>query len=202
PNPSNDGYLVTSWLEPGLHTFTARVWWGTLDSEGSLMLQSYVDDTVTARVGAAPTVPPNLAGTWERTVHRAGAPAPGSAGNPARMQVLSGVYELTFDRRWIKVRFPGAFLEPESETDLRGVVLNDDWTPARSSFHLDGAVRYAVHQPDRDPANYAYWCVAGGPGADYDWRVTGNTLTLTPRNGADTCGVRAFVYAGRWKRAV
>src|SRR5262249_1753512 len=49
------GYLITTWLPPGRHTFTARA----IASDGRTAF-----DTATARVLPAPKPPTDLAGTW------------------------------------------------------------------------------------------------------------------------------------------
>jgi hypothetical protein len=65
---ADDGnWLVTSFLQPGTHSFSAQV--TTTDGRTST-------DTVRARVIAAPPPPSVLAHTWSRTV--AGPPAPGT----------------------------------------------------------------------------------------------------------------------------
>jgi hypothetical protein len=51
-----------------------------------------------------------------------------------------------------------------------------------------------------EQAETGWWCLEDGPEADYTWSVSGDTLTLKPKTGADSCGVRGFVWAGDWKR--
>ena len=94
------GYLVTSWLTPGLHTFTVRV----IATDGDT-----ASDTVTARVLPAPVPPATLVGSWQRTINRANAPTPGSAGNPTDTITPDGTYTITFSRKWIEDHFPGKF---------------------------------------------------------------------------------------------
>jgi hypothetical protein len=53
------GWLVTTFLKPGMHTFTARV--DTADGQSA-------SDTVSATVGTAPAPPSVLAGRWAREV--------------------------------------------------------------------------------------------------------------------------------------
>ena len=90
---NGDGYLVTTWLSPGVHSFTVRL--HTKDHR-------VIDDTVTARVVAAAGPPAALAGAWQRTINGADAPA-----NPANRVPPSGRYELIFDKRWIADAAPG-----------------------------------------------------------------------------------------------
>jgi hypothetical protein len=53
------GWLVTSFLDPGVHTFTTKA--VTADDRAAV-------ETVTAAVKAAPEPPPELAGRWSRTI--------------------------------------------------------------------------------------------------------------------------------------
>jgi len=59
---SYGNWLVTSWLSPGLHTFTVRAVTKTGQTAA---------DSVKARVIAAPAPPTKLAGTWTRVVTKA-----------------------------------------------------------------------------------------------------------------------------------
>jgi hypothetical protein len=177
------GYLVTSWLAPGKHRFTVRA----TAREGGAVAQ----DTVTARV-LPPTSPPAaLTGTWKRT--------PDLTGHP---DFPAGTYELVFDKRWIQDRFPGHFDPARSHANGPGsgggLVQDNDWDPGPSRFHVQGAV---VFRPfDRNKAEGGSWCENFGPGADYTWSVTGNTLTLAPVGGKDPCGPRGFIWTGDWIR--
>ena len=58
-NGTNLGFLITTWLSPGMHTFTARA---------TGVAGKTVSDVVTASVAAAPEPPAALKGTWTRTV--------------------------------------------------------------------------------------------------------------------------------------
>jgi hypothetical protein len=187
--PDDGGYLVTTWLKPGPHTFTVRAH----AKDGTTM-----EDNVTAKVVAPPIPPGTLSGTWQRTVtDTTGAPAKGSAGNPTKTPTPAGTYKLIFDARWIQTRFPGKYV-PKAPSG-NGFIIDNDWTPAASSFQAFGGVQFKVLQ-DID-AEGGWWCYAGGPAATYTWSVTGKTLTLTPRGGADACGIRGFIWAGQWTRA-
>lgn len=83
------GYVVTSWLTPGLHKFTVRV----LALNGQMG-----SDTVIARVLPAPMPPAALVGSWQRTTNTANAPTPGSPGNPTDTYTPDGTYTITFSR--------------------------------------------------------------------------------------------------------
>jgi hypothetical protein len=184
PNTFADdgGYLVTSWLTPGRHSFTFRV---------HAKDRRVADDTVVARVLPAPEPPAALAGTWKRTID--GTAAPSTRPQP------SGTYKLVFDRRWVQTRLPGAFDEATSQKTGNGLILDSDWTPGASSFHAQGNVIFKSPQRS-DRENGQTWCDAGGPGADYTWSVAGSTLTLTPAGGKDACAVRGFIWTGTWTR--
>lgn len=188
--PDHGGYLVTTWLTPGEHTFTSRV--RAKDGE-------VVDDTVKARVLPAQGPPAALAGTWERTVTDvSGMPKPGSSGNPTDTITPAGTWKLVFDKRWIQSRFPGTFDPKTAGKTGDGLIIDNDWTPGAKTFQALGGVQDKVLQ-DSD-AEGGWWCLVGGPVATYSWSVSGDTLTLTPSGGADACTVRGFIWAGDWTR--
>lgn len=185
------GYLVTSFLSAGKHTFTVRA----LSTDGAR-----VSDAVIARVLPAPVTPPALAGTWERTIaDTSAAPKAGSAGNPTDTLTPPGRYTITFEPRWIHDVFP-CDTSPcrfNSKTGGGGEFVSD-WTPGTKTFQVRGPITFRV---PRDTDRLAgWWCWMDGPPATYTWSVSGDTLTLTPVGGHDTCGVRGFVWAGEWKR--
>ena len=184
------GYLVTTWLKPGVHTFTVNVY-----PSGS----PTITDTVVARVAAPAPVPAALSGTWERTVPDvSGAPKEGSAGNPTDTAVATGTYRLKIDPRWVETIFPGAFNPGSSFKTGRGLVFYNDWTPGAKTFDALGYVRW--HNDKRSSPDAGSWCFAGGPAGHYGWSVSGDTLTLTPAGGTDACGIRGFIWAGTWTR--
>ena len=188
--PDKGGYLVTTWLTPGLHTFTARV----RAKSGEI-----VDDTVKAKVLPAAGPPTALAGTWQRVVTDvSGMPKPGSAGNPTDTITPVGKWTLVFDKRWIQSRFPGKF-DPQTVAKTNdGIILDNDWTPGATTFQALGGVQFKVPQ-DIDAEGGA-WCNAGGPVGTYTWSVSGETLTLAPKGGSDPCSIRGFIWAGDWTR--
>jgi hypothetical protein len=183
-----DGYLVTSWLAPGRHRFTVRA---------TNLGGQTASDSIVARISAAPAPPAALAGTWQRAVDPTTAPKPGSPGNPTETILPAGTYKLTFDRRWIKDSFPGAWALPQSNHTGEGIVGESDWNPGARRFHVQGAVMF---HPFSDSLPEGSWCYMWGPPADYKWSVTGDTLTLVPVGGADPCRIRGFVWAGAWTR--
>jgi hypothetical protein len=188
--PDTGGYLVTTWLNPGTHTFTSRV---RPPGQSHVM----IDDTVTATTVAPPAPPAALAGTWERTVSDvSGAPKAGSSGNPTGTPAPAGTYKLTFDSRWIQAKFPGAY-QPNGKNG-EGMIIDNDWNPGVDSFKAYGGVQWKVLQ--RIDPEGGWWCYAGGPAGTYDWSISGNTLTLTPAGGSDPCGIRNFIWPGQWTR--
>ncbi len=178
------GYLVTSWLTPGRHRFTVQM----RANDGRL-----AEDTVVARVLPAPNPPGALAGTWRRTIDTTDSPKLGSPANPTYTPVPSGTYTISFDKRWIKDHFPGKLDLTTSLKTGAGLSFLNDWAPGPDSFHVQGNV-------NTHPLWALAWCYPGGPGADYHWSVAGNTLTMTPIGGTDACGIRGFIWTGRWQR--
>jgi hypothetical protein len=187
----DDGYLVTTWLKPGRHRFDVRV----TAKNGQV-----ATDSIVARVPAPAPVPVSLAGTWQRTVKStAGAPQPGSAGNPTDTLTPPGTYHLTFDRRWIHDRFPCDSSCAYNANTGAGGEFDTDWVPGARSFRARGSVTF---KNNVDTARLdGWWCESNGPAATYTWSVSGRTLTLTPVGGHDACGIRGFVWAGTWTRS-
>jgi hypothetical protein len=69
---------------------------------------------------------------------------------------------------------------------------------APSAFRVQSAVTIQVfHDSDRLGGS---WCWRDGPPADYTWSVTSDTLTLAPKGGRDSCGIRGFIWGGQWTR--
>ena len=184
-----NGYLVTSWLAPGLHRFTVRVK-ATGGRSGS--------ETVRARVDATPDPPASLAGTWTRTIDTSLAPKPGSPGNPTDTITPSGSYTMTFEKRWIKDQFPGEWHYPQSNQTGEGLYNLDDYTADSSRIHVVGEVVFHPYS-DQLPEGGS-WCYFYGPPATYDWTINGNILTLRPVGGHDACGIRGFIWTGTWTR--
>jgi hypothetical protein len=188
-NGRNEGYLVTSWLSAGKHRFVVRA----TSTSGRTST-----DAVVARVLPAPAPPSALAGSWQRTVDATGAPKPGSRGNPTSTIVASGRWTITFEKRWVRDSAPGKFIYPRSNTTGLGLYNLDDYTATASRINVVGEVIF--HPVSDKLPEGGWWCYPNGPAADYNWTVSGNTLTLSPVGGHDACGIRGFVWTGSWTR--
>jgi hypothetical protein len=188
-NGAHRGFLVTSLLTPGKHRFTVRV--ATFDGRAA-------EKTVVARVLPSPEPPARLAGTWQRTIQdTSSAPPDGSPGNPTGTLTPGGTYTMVIEKRWIQVRFPGTFHSPESDDTGEGWIIDNDYSAGPASLRAFGGI---TKQNYEKQAEGGWWCYADGPPTGYAWSVDGDTLTLTPNGGSDPCGVRGFVWAGKWTR--
>jgi hypothetical protein len=96
----------------------------------------------------------------------------------------------------IQVRLPGTFKRPASDNTGAGWILDSDYSVAGSTLRVAGPVSF---EPFDDQAEGGPWCYVDGPSGDYDWSISGATLSLTP-HGSDPCGVRGFIWAGQWTR--
>ena len=172
----DDGnWLVTSFLEPGQHTFTVRV----IDVGGHT-----ATDTVHASVTTPPAPPPALRGvTWARRVTPAdvqkatsGQPPPpgrwrlriGPAGWQLRDPTLGSSWGL-FDVRY----------RPGSKLQMRPTIEYPPYPNSNNGGFCQ----------DTDPLSA--WTYSVGDG--------GTTLTLRPA-GHDPCGDRIAILAGTWTR--
>jgi hypothetical protein len=178
------GYLVTSWLAPGKHAFTVKVY----TSSGQTAV-----DAVVARVLPAPEVPHALAGTWQRTL---GKPVPADPGATGVQPNPAGTYKITFSRQFIQDHYPGVY--NASNTMLYGAIIDDDYVPGPTTFKVWGGVQF---QPEMSwAAEGGWWCDSDGPAATYTWSVSGDTLTLAPVGGKDGCRQRGTTWTGTWTR--
>jgi hypothetical protein len=170
-NGGNRGFLITTWLSAGVHTFTSRV----RDDRSRV-----ATDTVRARVGAAPEPPAALRGKiWSRRLSSS------PDGPPA------GRWELVYDR-------VGAWhLDPlgsgvVNQYSVRGNViyvfapiemapLINDHTSIRKYGHHD------IGGSD---------CTFAGPFGSYHWSVVGTRLTLKAIK--EGCPGRKNIWEGTW----
>jgi hypothetical protein len=176
------GWLVTSWLKPGVHRFTARA---------RLKDGRTASDTVIARTTAAPLPPRDIAGVrWTRTVtadeiaaHHADIPA--------------GKWELIFDRVGVW------------ELDPIGTGVADHVVFAGDRVNVDAALWMIpyVHghgTGSRKLNRYGHKDIGAGfredgPPASYRWSVKDGQLTLTAVD--DPSGTRRALWEGIWAQA-
>jgi hypothetical protein len=167
------GFLITTWLKVGRHTFTARA----VDTAGRA-----ATDTVTARVRSAPTPPATLAGKWTRTVTAADIKKSGPMPPPA------GRWKLIFDG-------VGAW---HIDPDNGGVVNQYTARPgvidvfAPITMAPKGVSRFGAHGFGCCDCNEA------GPFGSYSWSVAGDELTLEAKK--EGCPNRRAIWEGIWTR--
>jgi len=173
-NGKEMGFLITTWLSAGTHTFTSRV----LDMSGNS-----VRDTVRARVLAAPAPPaPLQGGIWTRIVQGGGSDGP-----------PTGRWELVFDRvgAWHldplgsgvanQVSFHGNVINVFAPIQM-APLINDHTTVKRYGHHNIGG----------------FDCTMAGPFGSYHWSVSGDQLTLTAIK--EGCAGRGTIWQGTWTR--
>ena len=136
---SDGNYLVTSFLAPGAHTFTARAIWATGRT---------ATDTVRAQVSPAPAPPAALAGTWKRFQ---GPMAPGSPPPGYWRLVISKVgwqiYDTSGGGNLLDVAYlspglleirQGMFTSPDSQLDGNGWCNNAPGPTVRLRYAVQG----------------------------------------------------------------
>ena len=191
------GFLVTSWLTPGMHSFTVRACSPSpcyTDTQFPGARPAVIaTKTVVARVVAAPIPPAQLAGTWTKRVPKA---IPGDPGALYNGPAAAGTYRMVIDSRFIQ------------HLDPHGIALNSDYSATPTTFTIGAPVwtTPAKPLPKKGPLvqtnpRESGWCEPWGPDATYSWSVSGNTLTLAPQGGTDSCKQRGAVMTGDWTRA-
>jgi hypothetical protein len=190
------GYLVTSWLSPGLHRFTVRA--KRASSVGSRVVAA---KTVVALVGRSPSPPAALAGTWRRSVRR---PVPADPGGlyasarggsfAGRDPAPAGAWRMVVDKRFVQHVAP------------TGYVINSDYATGPGTIRFASPVWTTPRAPlapssghNGNPREWG-WCDPWGRETTYIWSVSGNTLTLAPQGGTDACRQRGAILTGEWKR--
>jgi hypothetical protein len=172
------GYLITTWLTPGRHTFTARA--EAKDGQTAT-------DTVVARVLPAPVPPAALAGRWTRIVTAADLTKGGKEGPPA------GRWTLIFDRvgAWHLDPLGSGVL---NQYDTAGTTINVYAPIQMAPFGTagGGVSRFGHHGIGGTDCNY------DGPFGSYHWSVSGDQLTLTAIK--EPCGNRRAIWEGVWTR--
>jgi hypothetical protein len=169
----DDGnWLVTSFLRPGLHTFTVRVI--TISGRRA-------SDTVRARVVAAPAPPAQLAGQWQRTVTAADVTKATSGSPPP-----AGTWGLTISARGWAMRDPQG-----------GGGWFDVAYPADGTLQM----RPTIERPPYPNGNNGGFCADTDPLSSWKVAVSadGQTMTLNP-SGSDPCGDRVAILQGTWRR--
>jgi hypothetical protein len=169
------GYLITTWLTLGPHTFTARA---TAVAGGS------VTDTVRATVTAAPEPLASLRGMWTRTVTDQDLAKSGDGSPPA------GQWGLVFDQigAW--------YLDPQGDGAVEQYDVPGDTIHIYAPIQMvpldshPGISRYGHH-------GFEGWvCDASGPFGTYHWSVSGGKLTLTVNT--EGCPNRRAILEGTW----
>jgi hypothetical protein len=190
------GYLVTSWLTPGRHTFTVRA--VRASSAGTRVTAT---KTVVARVLPAPAPPAALAGTWRRSIPRpvsgdpGGLYAKGPGGSyPGRDPAPAGPWRMVIDARFVQHVAP------------TGYVINSDYAAGPRAIRFASPVWTTPRTPlqprnghNANPREWA-WCDPWGRETTYTWSVEGDTLTLGPAAGMDACRQRGMILTGEWRR--
>lgn len=142
-------YLVTTWLKPGLHRFTAVA--QAVDGRRA-------KSSVTARVLPPAPPPAPLAGTWKRAITPAHA-----SGQPAGTWIL----RISKIGWWMKVPDGG-----------RGANLIDVAYLRPGRIEARGGIWTKPNPPD-NPTQGNGWCDEPFQPVQYTWRVRRTTLTLT-----------------------
>jgi hypothetical protein len=172
------GWLVTSWLTPGQHRFTARA---------RLRDGRTASDTAVVRVGKAPAPPTRIGRThWQREV-TAGAIAKAGGDIPP------GRWQLVFDRTGVWE------LDPAGSGVVEHAVVRGD------RVAIDAAVWMVPYDNGHGKVNrYGHKDIGfgfreDGPPAVYRWSVSGDTLRLTALQ--ESSGSRRAMWNGTWTRA-
>jgi hypothetical protein len=174
---ADDGnWLVTTFLNPGRHIFRTTL----LTKSGQR-----TSDTVTARVLPAPTPPPELAGTWSRTVTKDDLKKCTTAAEGGCPPV--GNWKITIGSRgWSPT-------DPQGNRGLFDVV-----------YLSNGQVqlRPTIEYPPFPNSNNGGWCADTDPLSTWTTTVdlAADTLTLQPAQN-DPCGDRAAILEGTWRRS-
>lgn len=169
----DDGnWLVTSFLKPGMHTFTVRA---------ITFNDRKTSDTVKARVVAAPAPPAQLAGIWRRRVTPADVQKASSSQPPPpgvwNIHISSTGWRMTDPNNGGGI-FDVAYL---SATTLR--------------------MRPTIETPPFPNPSNGGFCEDTDPLFNWTAKAASDdkTLRLDPK-GKDPCGDRAAILQGTWRR--
>ena len=173
------GFLITTWLSPGTHHFTARV----VPYAGRPATH-----TVPARVLPAPAPPSGLAGTWTRNVTAEDVDKATSGEGPP-----PGAWRLVFDSVGAWVLDPlGSGVVEQYEATSDGITAYAPIQMAPFSDGRGGVARFGHHGIGGTV------CREDGPFGNWRWSVSGDQLTLAAVN--ETCGDRRAIWEGTWTR--
>src|SRR5262245_608718 len=173
------GFLITTWLSPGVHRFTARA----VPTVGRP-----ATDTAVARVLPAPTPPAGLAGTWTRNVTPDEVKKATSGEGPP-----TGVWKLVFDRVGAWVLDPlGSGVVEEYDATSTGIHAYAPIQMAPFEDGMGGVARFGHHGIGGTVCNY------DGTVGNWGGSVSGDQLTLTASE--ETCGDRRAIWEGTWTR--
>ncbi len=173
------GYLITTWLKPGRHTFTVRA----VATTGRK-----ARDAVVARVLPAREPPASLAGRWTRTVTARDLKKGDKDGPPA------GRWQLVFDR-------VGAW-----HLDPLGSGVVNQYGVAANAINVYAPIQMAPFRDGKGGVTrFGHRAIGGtdcredGPFGSYSWSVSRDELTLTAKK--ERCGNRRAIWEGVWTRA-
>jgi hypothetical protein len=172
----NSNWLVTSFLKPGLHTFTVRA---------LTLAGRRATDTVKARVIAAPPPPASFAGTWTRIVTpddlKKGPPGPPAG--PWTLHITS-------------VGWGGDGSPSTSAPDATGWAGSDRWD-VRYLPNGNLVMGPEIVTPKQQSGGFC------GVDPPHTWTVglsaDDQSMRLDPL-GTDACGVRVPLLQGTWTR--
>lgn len=177
-NGANRGFLFTTWLSPGMHTFTARV----IDTDGRKSA-----NTVTARVPLAPQPPAALKGMWARTMSGQDITKAGATQAPPP----TGQWKIVFNH------VGGWELDPLGSGLVNGISVRGHIIHVYAPIQM---APWANNQTTTSAFGHHSLggtdCTAAGPFGTYRWSVSGSHLTLTPVH--EGCPNRQAVWAGVW----
>jgi hypothetical protein len=186
-NGKNMGFLITTWLKPGLHRFVVRV----VDKKG----QS-AEDAFSARTLAGPAPPPELAGkTWTRTLSL-DRNKPDSQGHPWLLW-FDAIGEWHVDK---PISEHGAGVV--NQFDVRGHTLTIYAPIVTGVQQVENGVcsGNGCTHVKHDGKIYEFFgsdCSIKAFGR-YTWAVSGDTLTIKLIH--DPCVTRQAIFPGTWTR--
>jgi hypothetical protein len=172
----DNGYLITTWLKPGIHRFAARV----TDTGGHR-----VSDTVSARIPPAQAPPKALAHHWKRTLTAADQKKVEFDNPPPK-----GSWEIVFDQVGIWELDPLGGGTITQYAPHPGVL--DVYAPIQMAPDGVGVAKYGHTKIG------GYECDPDGPFGSYTWSITGSKLTLTAKK--EPCAGRRAILEGVWVR--